>query len=479
MGSCASLQANRKPWHQKELQSIYDFTTEPTSMVSCLAHYTQLYGNEIQNIRFAACPPRKIFQRDEMNLIENHTPPKNFIPSPYAYHEEIALTIEDLSPLGHGVGRDQGWVIMVPFTVPGERIRARIFRNHSQHSEADCVEVIEASEERQEPGCEWFGECGGCQYQHMNYSAQLSWKRKQVEDIMQRIGGLDAPVKATIASPKAWAYRTKLTPHYPKPRDSSFPIGFMRAGRKSIVDIPKCPIASPAINDALPEKRRRLREELAGRKKRGGTLLLRDTQEGVVDDPNAVVSTSIAGLYFQFPAGEFFQNNPTILPHLLDYVRGEAAGDGIEFMVDAYCGTGTFAIAGSSAFREITGIEISQNSVRWAKANAAINQLENIRFLVGAAESLFEDLDYPPKRTAMVIDPPRKGCDKEFIQQLTTFAPARIVYVSCSPDTQARDLAHLKGAGYEVSHHQPFDLFPQTRHIENVTTLIHRSATHA
>lgn len=397
-------------------------------------------------------------------------PPKKFHPEPFAYHQEVELRIDDLSNLGEGVGRIDGWVVMVPFTLPGERVRARIWRNKKNFSDADLVTVLEASPQRVSPPCPIFGECGGCQYQHLSYEGQLAWKTRQIRELLRRIGGIEIEVEPCHGSPETYGYRSKITPHYDGPRDGKIgPIGFQRFANRSIIDVPQCPIASPAINAALPEARAEVRATVAKRR-RGGTLLLRDSREGVSTDNRETLTEMIGDRTFQFVAGEFFQNNPHILPDLVEYALDQASG--LPFLVDAYCGVGVFGICGAKRFERIHGVELNANAIALARANAQINGVTNIDFVIGEAEAIFARLEFPAAETAVILDPPRKGCDELFLRQLFAFAPARIVYVSCGPDTQARDLRLILDAGYRLERVQPFDLFPQTRHIENVATLV-------
>ena len=400
--------------------------------------------------------------------------PKNFIAKPFDYHQELELTIESLTNLGMGVARVDGWVVMVPFVIPGERVKARIFRNFQNYSDADLIEVIEASAERVDPVCPLFTSCGGCQYQHIGYNRQLVEKTRQVEELMQKLGEIEHPVELARGSPRLYHYRSKITPHYDRPdKDGQQPIGFLRYGRRNqIVDVEQCPIATQAINEELPLAREEARR--AGGKKRrqrGGTLLLRDVLEGVVTDPQEIVSERVGEVTFQFKAGEFFQNNPFILPELVGYVAAEASADGARFLVDAYCGVGLFALSTAKQFEQVAGVEISEAAVRWAQANAKISGIANARFVIGKAEAIFSGLKFPAGETAMIIDPPRKGCDESFRQQLLAFRPRRLVYVSCDPATQARDLKQFIEGGYRITRIQPFDLFPHTRHIENVVSL--------
>jgi len=178
-------------------------------------------------------------------------------------------------------------------------------------------------------------------------------------------------------------------------------------------------------------------------------------------------------LQLRFLARDFFQNNPFILPAFTGYVREQAAASGARFLVDAYCGSGLFALSAASAFEQVAGVEISESSIRFAQENAAANGIANARFLAGDASAIFSGLDFPAKETAVIIDPPRRGCDESFLKQLFAFGPRSVVYVSCDPATQMRDLRFFLEAGYTLNAVQPFDLFPQTRHLECVITLSH------
>jgi tRNA/tmRNA/rRNA uracil-C5-methylase (TrmA/RlmC/RlmD family) len=193
----------------------------------------------------------------------------------------------------------------------------------------------------------------------------------------------------------------------------------------------------------------------------------------VVTDYDAVVTETVGALKLHFLARDFFQNNPFILPAFTGYVREQAAASGALFLVDAYCGSGLFALSAAPAFNRVHGIEISESSVRFARENAAANNISNATFTAGDAAAIFAGLDasFRPAETAVIIDPPRKGCDISFLDQLFVFGPRAVVYVSCDPATQMRDLGHFLAAGYRLMAAQPFDLFPQTRHLECVLTL--------
>ena len=399
-------------------------------------------------------------------------PPRNFKPKPFAYHEEVTLEIDSLNNHGAGVGRVDGWVVMVPFTLPGETIKARIWRNASSYSEADLVAVVHPSTHRVKPKCPLFGECGGCQYQHFEYSLQLAWKQRQVAELLERLAEVEVSVSPTFPSPRQYGYRAKITPHFQKPRGSmGFAIGFQRHGSRKLVDVPQCPIATDAVNAALSEKRDQLRSGVL-KYRRGATVLLREVIEGVVSNPKSVVSQRIGDLVFQFLAGEFFQNNPFLLPKLVSHVTEQAQGPDLRCLIDAYCGVGVFCLSAASRFERSVGIELSSAAVKWANANALLNKVDTCKFYVGAAENVFGKTGFAAEATTVIIDPPRKGCGGGFLEKLLAFGPKKVVYVACDPCTQARDIKTFLSQGYQITCVQPFDMFPQTRHIENVVTLV-------
>jgi 23S rRNA (uracil1939-C5)-methyltransferase/tRNA (uracil-5-)-methyltransferase len=290
------------------------------------------------------------------------------------------------------------------------------------------------------------------------------------------MAGITHPVAPVIGSPREFGYRSKITPHF---KVGKAGIGFLRQGtRFDIVDVPQCDIATPEINAKLTEVRATTEARLAaGEFKRDATLLLRHALEGVVTEYDAVITEQVGDLKLRFLARDFFQNNPFILPAFTGYVREQAAASGAHCLVDAYCGSGLFALSAASAFERVAGVEISETSIAFARQNAAANHITNASFLAGDASAIFAGLEFPPADTAVIIDPPRKGCDEAFLQQLFAFGPRAVVYVSCDPATQMRDLRHFLAAGYALTAVQPFDLFPQTRHLECVITLVRAENT--
>jgi 23S rRNA (uracil1939-C5)-methyltransferase/tRNA (uracil-5-)-methyltransferase len=390
--------------------------------------------------------------------------PKNFIATPFKYHEQVELAIEDVTNLGMGLGRVNDWVLMVPHVLSGEVVIASIHKNLKNYSLGDLVKVVKPSPDRVEPKCPLFGICGGCQYQHMRYEKQLDLKRHQVFDVMKRLAGIAFPINECLHGNRPYNYRSKITPHFQR---SVPPIGFLKEGMRTIVDVEQCPIATERINDRLGA----LREDILQNKsslKRGGTILLRDLGQRVETNPKAVVAQKIEDFNFSYQAGEFFQNNPYPLPQLINFVIRAARGP--KYLIDAYCGVGVFGIMAAKNFEKVLGIEINGVAIHFAEQNARANRVDNVRFITGTAERIFENAEFVGHETSIIIDPPRVGCTETFLCQLLAFCPARIVYVSCAPDTQARDLKILEQK-YSIEEIQPIDMFPQTRHIENVVVL--------
>lgn len=408
-------------------------------------------------------------------------PPKQFKNHPFRFHEELTLDITDLTNQGDGVAKLtdplrqlENYVIFVPFTAPGDKIIARIIHNAKNVSRAELVEILTPSPSRTEPLCPHFTHCGGCQYQHLSYPAQLQHKTQQITQLLQRLAGAQHPVNPTIPSPRPFHYRSKLTPHFRKPYNGKISeIGFHHHNSKQLIDIDFCHLALPEINEALPALKCSVRQ--AGKRyKTDETLLIRAASGDIATDPSTAITEHIGELNLHFLAGDFFQNNPYLLPDFVAYAAQQAKPDSPQqqHLIDAYCGSGLFALSLAKHFEQVTGIEISETATDWARQNARLNHLENTQFISACAEAIFTKIDTSHAQTfTVLIDPPRRGCSPDFLSQLIEFAPVKIVYISCEPATQMRDLSTLLDNGYAICDVQPFDLFPQTRHLECIITL--------
>ncbi|PNY27345.1 tRNA (Uracil(54)-C(5))-methyltransferase [Tolypocladium capitatum] len=459
---------------------------------------------------------------------------------------ETEVEVLELSSTGDGLAMRPGssQVYVVPFTVPGDTARVKVFRHlrHKQHSVADFVSITKPSPLRDDARvqCRYFASCGGCQFQMLDYPEQLRLKRRVLDQAYRNFANLpEALVPAvgdTIGSPLQYGYRTKLTPHFdgppgfrpskrgknPKVPFGSCPnVGFMQKGKRKVLDIEDCPIGTTAVRLGMARERERMRREFQ-KYERGATILLRentrrylvndDQQEpspkdgehlppyttrsegdGYVDvkscetDSKATTTEYIGEHTFTNPAGSFFQNNNSILPIFTAYIKdrilpppssSSSSPSAIKHLIDAYSGSGLFTITLASVFQHSTGIDIAADSIASARRNAALNGLgeDRCKFIAADAGQLFRNVAYAPDETVVVLDPPRKGCDADFLAQLRRFGPRRVLYISCNVHTQARDVGVLvrgegEGARYDLESLVGFDFFPQTGHVEGVAIL--------
>lgn len=404
------------------------------------------------------------------------TSKKAFIDTPFAYHETVQVKIRNFNRDGWGVGKtflppendveqrsqhqQPQWSVMVPNVMVGETVKVRIIRNFSAFSHGELVEVIHRSHLRQEPKCEYFGRCGGCQFQHIPIGKQREWKTMFIQRGLLSRELKSCKVSRTKGSKYHYQYRSKLMPHFVDSR-----IGFHHQINDELVDIERCPLATDAVN----AKYETVRKEILSSNNRGkekSTLLFRQGNDGVVHtNPEAAVTTTVNGLHFTYNAEDFFEVNESVLSMMVRHVIRTVKD--LPYLVDCYSGSGLFAVSGASNCKAVAGIEISPQAVKAAIRNANQNKITNCRFKTGSAETIFDDIsDFVPSETAVIVGPPRKGCSKEFLEQLVNFAPRRIAYFSCDPRTQARDAKAIVRRNYDIQEVQPFDMFPQTRHVE-------------
>jgi tRNA/tmRNA/rRNA uracil-C5-methylase (TrmA/RlmC/RlmD family) len=360
------------------------------------------------------------------------------------------VTVQDIAFGGEGVARLNDLVIFVPFVLVGEEVEIEITEVKKSFARARLVRVLQASADRVTPRCRYFRECGGCQYQHLAYPKQLEVKRKQIADLFQRIGGFtEAVVDPVVPCPQPYGYRNRIMVRSQWDKfKQGLNLGFIRHDNRLVVDLEECPIAEPALNTQLLEVRRHPPP------KGGLKVVLRLAPEG-----------------WEVPRDSFFQNNFFLLPRLVEAVRDRLRDGGVRHLVDAYCGVGFFGIELADAVASFVGIELDAMAVRAARRNAAERSRGNGEFREGRVEDLLPEYlgRWTASDTAVILDPPRKGCPASGLSHLRAARPAQVLYVSCHPATLARDLNLLCREGiYELVKVVPLDMFPQTQHVECV-----------
>ncbi len=360
------------------------------------------------------------------------------------------VTVEDIAFGGEGVARVDAFVVFVPFVMVGEIVEIEITEVRKNFARARLHQVLTPSPERVPPACVHFGACGGCQYQHVAYPAQLRLKRKQVADLFQRIGGLPPEMVAPVVPcPQPYGYRNRIMirSQWNKP-EQRLNIGFVRADCGLVEDVFACQIAEPALNEQIRHVR-------ANPPPKGGIkVVLRIPPEN-----------------WEVPPDSFFQNNFFLLPKLVEVVRAAVRDGGARHLIDLYCGVGFFGIELADAVESFVGVEFDQRAIAAARRNAAARGRTNGEFIAATVEAALPALlqRFSPSASAVVLDPPRKGCLPQTLALLREQRPAQIIYISCHPATMARDLNILCRDGvFSVAGVTPLDMFPQTQHVECV-----------
>ena len=446
--------------------------------------------------------------------------------------ELVQIDIHDLTDGGEGVGRFEQRVVFVPDTVPGDRVLVRLVQVKHQYANAKLVNVINASEQRIRPRCIVADKCGGCQWQHIDYAYQLQAKRNQVIQALERIGGFsEPPVEMTLGAEDDLAYRNKSTYPLGRSRGGQVQAGYYQKGSHDLINLNQCPIQDVRLNPLLAEVKQDIYDRGWGiydeKQHRGKvrhlslrvgrrtgeillTLVSKDANLQGLDEqaeawleryPNLVgvslninpkrtnaifgdetrhiagqpyLSEKFGGLQFQIHPTTFFQVYTEQAEALLRKVISQLNLQGNETLIDAYSGIGTFTLPLAKKVKQVIGLEVQPEAIAQAERNAELNGITNVTFQVGAVEQVLRTLEVQPD--VVLLDPPRKGCDRAVLETLLQIQPQRIVYVSCKPATQARDLKILCQEGnYRLVKAQPVDFFPQTAHVECVVFLERQS----
>lgn len=436
----------------------------------------------------------------------------------------MEVTVDRLSYGGRGVGRVGGFVVFVPDTAPGDTVRARLWRVKPGYGEADLIEVLRRSPFRTPPPCPHFGPCGGCLWQHIQYSHQVEAKEAIVRESLEHIGGLHGvPVRPIVAMGSPWYYRNKMEfTFHPEGELGLHP----RGAFDQVVPVDTCLLQSPESNLILgvvrefarasglscydPKSHAGVLRQLVVREAKATgeimvglitatadvpglgalaarlrtlipriTSVLHGVNPGLSDGlPLARVTVlsgrpyiveELGGLQFRIGLETFFQTNTQQAACLLELVDHMSGLRGDEVVFDLYCGVGTFSLVLARRARYVHGVEISLSAVEAATDNAALNGIQNVRFVCGDVRRALPDLVRSAGRPDLVLlDPPRSGAGSRIIRRVAETGTPRVLYVSCNPTTLAPDLKELGAAGYVTREVRPVDQFPHTHHVECV-----------
>ncbi|MGA2880260.1 MAG: class I SAM-dependent RNA methyltransferase [Bryobacteraceae bacterium] len=369
------------------------------------------------------------------------------------------LTIEKLVYGGEGLARLEGKVVLTPFVLPGEVVRAETERVKNDLWRGRLIEVLQPSASRVTPGCPYFQRCGGCQYQHIDYPFQLEQKRAILREALQRVGKIEFAGEIGAIAGEPWNYRNRVQLHIDGGK-----VGYFTQGSRDLCPIDHCPIASPKLNDTIgkidaPQASTAL-ELFTNETDIQVNVLDRVPRQALSVLATLGVTTPIEYNGFQVSRNSFFQINRFLIDRLVECSVGDAQG---EWAIDLYAGVGLFSKKLAEGFAKVTAVESGGSGFRDLAHNFAQPAvLANVDdYLIG----LTETPDF------ILADPPRAGLGKVVVKELARIRPPRLTIVSCDPATLARDLQALIAEHYRIEKITLVDLFPQTFHLETVVEL--------
>jgi 23S rRNA (uracil1939-C5)-methyltransferase len=389
----------------------------------------------------------------------------------YSVGDVLETDIVKIIPNGLGLGFAEKLTLFVPLSVPGDRLKVEIAQIKSRTAFARIVEILEPSEDRSEPECRYFGECGGCNFQQMNYAAQMAAKVDILSDCLKRIANISEDIEIhTIPSPEPFGYRIRTQVHAdPLKRE----IGFFRRQSHDVIEAETCPILTPDLDQTIAE----LRESfdwsgamdeiinIEATASSGGSSLFAEGYSELVKE----LQFTVSGRDYSFSAKTFFQANAYMVGPLVEAAVGGVSGG---LALDLYCGIGLFSLPLADRFETVIGVESTLESCAFAARNAGKAGLINVRFEHSRVRKFLSGMASELGRPDLVVvDPPRSGLKKSTLNKLISLEPRNVTYVSCNPSTLARDLRILLDAGYSIEKFTALDLFPQTHHVEAVVRL--------
>jgi 23S rRNA (uracil1939-C5)-methyltransferase len=389
--------------------------------------------------------------------------------------ERLEVTVERILPGGVGLAHAEGRTVFVSLAAPGDRARVRVEAVRGRALFASIVEVLDPSPSRVEPPCPYFGRCGGCDFQQLDYGAQLSAKVEIIRDCLRRVARVEPPAEIPITpSPAAWRYRSRARWQHDPVRNF---LGYYERGSHRVCDVVECPVAEPGVQDRLTRLRASMKDGLLPSDAAEFEAVAGDTgvalAPAVEPEDGREQTRTIAGERYRFDAGCFFQINHSLLePLLREGLRDAAKETEGETALDLYAGVGLFTLPLARRFARVVSVEGNAASSAYARRNLSDAGLTNARVETGAVgDWLARNAERFGSVDFILLDPPRAGAEPDAVRGIIALRPRHISYVSCDPATLARDLHALNTAGYRLSSVRAFDMFPQTHHVETVVHL--------
>ena len=401
------------------------------------------------------------------------------------------LTLTTLTYGGEAMGRlPDNRAVFVPFGLPGERVRIRLTDEKRGFARGELVEVLEPSPERIAPRCAHFGICGGCHYQHLTYEAQLKAKAEILRDQLTRIGKLaNPPVNPTVEGSSPWNYRNHVQFHLTE--DGR--LGYVSVRGVEVISISECHLPEARINDLWPQLDFEPETEIERVSLRDGDdlMLVLESESPAAPELELEAGISVVHLYedhpvvmagdgalrmrvldrdFQVSAASFFQVNTLVAEKMVGHVLSKLPTE-LDTVLDLYCGVGLFSAFLAPRCQRLIGIELSASACEDFAVN--LDEFEGVELYEGLAEDVIPHLEADP--SLVLVDPPRAGLERAVLDSILRLNPPTILYISCDPSTLARDAARLIAGGYRLVEVTPFDMFPQTYHIESIS-LFQKSA---
>ena len=401
---------------------------------------------------------------------------------------EHEVTLTTFTYGGDAMGRlDDGRAVFVPFGLPGEKVRVRLIQEKKNFARGEIVEILEPSSERIDAKCKHFGACGGCHYQYLPYEKQLQAKTDILIDQLKRIGKIEnPPVQEMIASPNPWNYRNQM--QFSLDRDGK--VGFQKTNSNQVIPITECHLPEESINELWPQLEFESETNIDRVSLRVGNdedlMLVLESKSPEPPELEIEADISVTHVYeentvviagtghiimnvlernFKFSAVSFFQVNTVMAGKMVEHLFARLPLTQNTTLLDVYCGVGLFSAFLAPKCKTVIGVESSESSCEDFTVN--LDEFDNVELYEGAAEVVIPHLEVKPD--IVLFDPPRAGLDKTVIDGIVKLNPSLIAYVSCDPSTLARDTARLIKGGYKLKEVTPFDLFPQTYHIESVS----------